>query len=116
MKRTILAAICLLTILALLGCTGKDTYIIPAPSGPVTEPATQPITTVPSTTVPPATEPAPTEPEPTLSPAEALLEVALSDKKRSADGVNLIGPRQIGCCEIVKTPYEALKTILETGL
>ena len=49
-------------------------------------------------------------------PAEALLEVALSDKKRSGSSVNLIVPRQIGCCEIVKTPYEALKTILETGL
>ena len=76
MKRTILAAICLLTILALLGCTGKDTYIIPAPSGPVTEPATQPITTVPSTTVPPATEPTPTEPEPTPDPG--ITEITLS--------------------------------------
>lgn len=62
MKRTALAAICLLAILALLGCSGKDTYIIPAPTGPVTEP-TQP-TTVPPTTVPPTTVPPTTEPEP----------------------------------------------------
>ena len=62
MKRTALAVICLLMILALLGCSGKDTYIIPAPTGPVTEP-TQP-TTLPPTTVPPTTVPPTTEPEP----------------------------------------------------
>ena len=49
-------------------------------------------------------------------PAEELLEVTLSDKKRSGNGVNLIVPRAIGRCDIVKTPYEEVKSILETGL
>ena len=48
--------------------------------------------------------------------ADELLEVTLSDKKRSGNGVNLIVPRAIGHCDIVKTPYEDVKTILEKGL
>ena len=62
MKRAIFAVICLLTILVAIGCAGKDTYVIPAPTGPVTEP-TEP-TTLPPTTVPPTTVPPTTEPEP----------------------------------------------------
>ena len=68
MKRTALAVLCLLLIAALLGCSGKDTYVIPAPTGPVTEPTvptTVPPTTLPPATVPPTTEP--TEPEPDVT-------------------------------------------------
>lgn len=68
MKRclqTLLAAVCLLSVLALLGCSGKDTYIIPAPAAPVTEPVETTVPpTAPPATVPPITEPEPTEPEP----------------------------------------------------
>ena len=49
-------------------------------------------------------------------PVDALLEVTLSDKKRIGNGVNLIVPRGIGHCDIVKTSYEDVKTILKTGL
>lgn len=47
---------------------------------------------------------------------EELLKVTLSDKKRSGNCVNLIVPREIGRCDVVKTPYETVKTILEAGL
>ena len=48
--------------------------------------------------------------------ADALAECALSDKKRSGGTVNLIIPRTIGSCDIVPTPVENLKSILEEGL
>ena len=48
--------------------------------------------------------------------AEALADCALSDKKRSGGAVNLIIPRSIGCCDIVPTPVEHLKTFIEEGL
>lgn len=48
--------------------------------------------------------------------ADRLLPAMLSDKKRSAGTVNLIVPRDIGDCEIVPTPVETLKSILEAGL
>ena len=40
----------------------------------------------------------------------------LHDKKRSGGMVNLILPRHIGCCEIVSTPVDNLKTFIEEGL
>ena len=40
----------------------------------------------------------------------------LSDKKRVANNIHLIVPRGIGNCEIVATPIEDLKTILQAGL
>jgi len=48
--------------------------------------------------------------------AEELADCALSDKKRSGGTVNLIIPRSIGCCEIVPTPVENLKSFIEEGL
>jgi len=48
--------------------------------------------------------------------AAQLTQVALSDKKRSGATVNLIIPREIGCCEIVKYPVEQLCSFIEAGL
>lgn len=48
--------------------------------------------------------------------AAAICGAALSDKKRFGDTVNLIIPRVIGCCEIVKTPVTQLKSFIEAGL
>lgn len=48
--------------------------------------------------------------------AEELHKYTLSDKKRSADTISLIVPRKIGYCEIVKSSYEMLKTLLQAGL
>ena len=65
MKRLVCMCLLAACLLTLFGCSGKDTYIIPAPTGPVTEPTaptTEPPTTQPPTTQPP-TQP-PTEPEP----------------------------------------------------
>lgn len=45
-----------------------------------------------------------------------LYQHTLSDKKRSGDAVNLIIPRAIGRCDIVKCSYEELKSILQAGL
>ena len=47
---------------------------------------------------------------------EALYTCALSDKKRSANTVNLIVPQKIGCCVILPTPLTELKTFIEAGL
>lgn len=49
-------------------------------------------------------------------PPEVLLPHLLSDKKRTGGTVNLIVPRAVGDCEIVPTPVETLKSILEAGL
>lgn len=49
-------------------------------------------------------------------PAEDIFRYTLSDKKRSANRVNLIIPRAIGQCEIVSTPVEDLKSLIEEGL
>lgn len=49
-------------------------------------------------------------------PAEDIYAYTLSDKKRSGGTVNLILPRSIGCCDIVPTPVEALKSFIEAGL
>ena len=48
--------------------------------------------------------------------AEQLFQAALSDKKRSGCSVNLIIPREIGCCDIVPTPVSELKSFIEAGL
>ena len=55
---------------------------------------------------------------PTNSPytAEDLTKIALSDKKRSGSTVNLIIPRQIGNCVIMKYPVEQLCSFIEAGL
>ena len=55
-------------------------------------------------------------PTATVYSANDLSECALSDKKRSGGTVNLILPRAIGCCDIVPTPVENLKTFIEEGL
>lgn len=48
--------------------------------------------------------------------ADQLVQSALSDKKRSADTVNLIVPHSIGDCQILPTPVSKLKSFLEAGL
>lgn len=48
--------------------------------------------------------------------AEELAHFMLSDKKRSGGTVNLIIPREIGRCEIVPTPVDALTAFVEEGL
>lgn len=48
--------------------------------------------------------------------ADVLYMSALSDKKRSGGFVNLIVPRDIGCCEIVPTPVSELESFIKAGL
>lgn len=48
--------------------------------------------------------------------SDQLYTFMLSDKKRAAKKIHLIVPRSIGNCEIVATPIEDLKTILQAGL
>ena len=48
--------------------------------------------------------------------AEQLVQSALSDKKRSADTVNLIVPYTIGDCRALPTPVSDLQSFLEAGL
>lgn len=48
--------------------------------------------------------------------ADELYAYTLSDKKRSGGTVNLIIPRCIGCCEIVPTDVENLKSFIKAGL
>ena len=48
--------------------------------------------------------------------AEELYTSALSDKKRNADGVDLIIPEKIGSCLIIPTPLGDLKSFIEAGL
>lgn len=48
--------------------------------------------------------------------AKELYNAALSDKKRSGGTVNLIVPRDIGCCDIVPTPVSELESFIEAGL
>ena len=48
--------------------------------------------------------------------ADDLYDAALSDKKRSADSINLIIPKRIGECIIVSTHISKLKTIIKAGL
>lgn len=48
--------------------------------------------------------------------ADELFAYTLSDKKRSGGTVKLIIPRAIGCCDIVPTPVNELKSWIEAGL
>ena len=48
--------------------------------------------------------------------AEDLYAYTLSDKKRSGGTVNLIIPKAIGQCDIVPTPVEQMKSLIEAGL
>ena len=48
--------------------------------------------------------------------ADALAQVALSDKKRSGGSVNLVIPAAIGRCFLEKTPVEGLQSLIEAGL
>ena len=48
--------------------------------------------------------------------ADDIFFYALSDKKRSADQVNLILPNAIGDCSIVPTPVGQLKSFIQAGL
>lgn len=48
--------------------------------------------------------------------ADQLFTVALSDKKRKGDTVNLIVPRRIGACDVLPTPINRLKVFIEEGL
>ena len=49
-------------------------------------------------------------------PVEDIYRYTLSDKKRSGGTVHLIIPREIGQCDIVPTPVEQLKSLIEEGL
>ena len=55
-------------------------------------------------------------PTSTSESADDILSYALSDKKRSANQVNLILPNAIGNCSIVPTPVEKLKSFIQAGL
>ena len=55
-------------------------------------------------------------PTSTSETVDDILSYALSDKKRSADQVNLILPNAIGNCSIVPTPVEKLKSFIQAGL
>lgn len=48
--------------------------------------------------------------------AEALYDAALADKKRAGGEITLIIPRDIGRCELVKTPVEYMLPIIASGL
>ena len=48
--------------------------------------------------------------------ASELFTSALSDKKRTGGNVNLIVPRQIGCCDIFSTPVSELESFIKAGL
>ena len=55
-------------------------------------------------------------PASTSESADDILSYVLSDKKRSANQVNLILPNAIGSCSIVPTPVEKLKSFIQAGL
>lgn len=48
--------------------------------------------------------------------ANDLYQSALSDKKRAGGTVNLIVPRDIGCCDIIPTPVSELESFIKVGL
>ena len=48
--------------------------------------------------------------------ADELASVSLSDKKRAGKTINFIIPREIGKVEIVKTPVEEIREIIESGI
>ena len=47
---------------------------------------------------------------------EEIVERAKKDKKADSDGVNLIVSKKMGECEIVKTTYEELLSIIKEGM
>jgi 3-dehydroquinate synthase len=49
-------------------------------------------------------------------PVEDIYQFTLSDKKRAGSHISLIIPERIGCCHIVPTPVENLKTFIEEGM
>lgn len=55
-------------------------------------------------------------PTDTCYSAEELYDCTLSDKKRSGGSIRLIIPREIGCCDILPTPIQKLKSFIEAGL
>ena len=48
--------------------------------------------------------------------SDDLFDYIRSDKKRQADTIRMIIPREIGCCEIVPMPVSQLKSFIEAGL
>ena len=42
--------------------------------------------------------------------------MALSDKKRSGDTVNLVVPEAIGRCSLLPTPVDAVEEFIQAGL
>ncbi len=52
----------------------------------------------------------------TSDSAQALAQVALSDKKRSGSTVNLIVPERIGSCTIHPIPVSDLESVIQAGL
>lgn len=55
-------------------------------------------------------------PTKTHDTASELYAYTLSDKKRSGGTINLIVPRDIGCCEIVPTKVDQLESMIQAGL
>jgi len=49
-------------------------------------------------------------------PVDDIYQYTLSDKKRSADTIQLIIPREIGNCTILSMPVKNLKSFIEAGL
>lgn len=48
--------------------------------------------------------------------ANDLYQSALSDKKRAGGTVNLIVPKDLGCCDIIPTPVSELESFIKAGL
>lgn len=55
-------------------------------------------------------------PTTTEYPLQTLIPHILSDKKRTADSIRLILPREIGCCEMIPTPVSQLESLIKAGL
>lgn len=55
-------------------------------------------------------------PTQTAYTSQQITSVALSDKKRTGDTVNLIIPNEIGSCMICKTPVSQLESFIKAGL
>ena len=52
----------------------------------------------------------------THNTAHELCQASLTDKKRFGANVNLIVPKQIGCCDVCITPVNQLESFIEAGL
>ena len=55
-------------------------------------------------------------PSSTVFTSNEIFRASLTDKKRFGTNVNLIVPRQIGVCDIWKTPVDQLESFIEAGL